>query len=97
MHDRLIWLYVFDATSYDMSALENPGRKAYLYAASINRPDLEYYLMDVFDGFNYGRTQTGTPEDLIDRKEELKKMLGNEEFKLIEFPMISKSMWDDFL
>jgi len=96
MHDRLIWLYVFDATSYDMSGLENPGRKAYLHAASIKRPDLEYYLMDTFDYFNNRRTQTGTPEDLIDRKEELEKMLGNGEFKLIEFPMISKTMWEEF-
>ena len=96
MHDRLIWLYVFDATSYDMSCLENPGRKAYLHAASIKRPDLESYVMGTFDYFNNRRTQTGTPEDLVERKKELGKMLGNEEFKLIEFPMISKTMWKEY-
>ena len=96
MHDRLIWLYVFDATSYDMSCLENPGRKAYLHAASIKRPDLESYVMGTFDYFNNRRTQTGTPEDLVERKKELGKMLGNEEFKHIEFPMISKTMWKEY-
>ena len=49
-----------------------------------------------FDYFNNRRTQTGTPEDLIERKKELGKMLGNEEFKLIEFPMISKTMWKEY-
>jgi len=79
-----------------LPCLENPGRKAYLHATSINRLDLEYYVMDIFDGFNNRRTQTGTPEDLVERKEKLEKMLGNGEFKLIEFPMISKTMWEEF-
>jgi ATP-dependent DNA ligase len=76
--------------------LENPGRKAYLHATSINRPDLEYYVMDIFDGFNNRRTQTGTPEDLVERKKELEKILENREFELIEFPRISKTMWEEF-
>jgi len=33
---------------------------------------------------------------LVERKEELEKMLENREFELIEFPMISKTMWEEF-
>ena len=71
MYDRLIWLYVFDATSYDLSALENPGRKAYLHTASINRPDLEYHVMDTFDYFiSLTEKEENKPDDTEEDREE---------------------------
>ena len=95
-HDRLIWLYVYDATQYEHCALENPARKAYLHTLEINRPDLEFHVMDTFDYYNAHRTQSSTPEDLVDRKKELIDMYKAGNIKDVEFPMISPTMWDEY-
>ena len=96
LHDRLIWLYVYDATQYEHSALENPARKAYLHTLEINRPDLEFHVMDMFDHYNARRTQSSTPESLVDRKKELIEMYKAGNIKDVEFPMISPTMWEEY-
>ena len=93
LDERLIWLYVMDATSPNVGALDQPGRKAYLHAVEINRPDLEYYVMDSFDFFNNRYSETATPSDLVERKAELGEMIKNGEIGIFEFPEFSDTMW----
>ena len=59
-HERLIWLYVEDATHPEWSAITDGARKAYLHATKIERMDLELYVMDVFDYINAKRYQKST-------------------------------------
>ena len=95
-HDRLIWLYVYDATQYEHCALENPARKAYLHTLEIKRPDLEFYVMDTFDYYNSSRTQSSTPSDLVERKKELLSLYKKGEIQDVEFPMLSPNMWSEY-
>lgn len=95
LHERLIWLYVTDATDEHFHALEQSGRKAYLHAVEINRPDLEYYVMRAFNFFNNRYSETATPNDLVKREAELEKMVENGEFEIFEFPPLSDTMWND--
>jgi hypothetical protein len=98
-HDRLIWLYIYDATQYEHCALENPARKAYLHTLEIKRPDLEFHVMDTFDYYNSRRTQSSTsstPSDLVERKKELLSMYKKGEIQDVEFPILSPKMWDEY-
>ena len=52
--------------------------------------------MDTFDYYNAHRTQSSTPEDLVDRKKELIEMYKAGNIKDVEFPMISPTMWDEY-
>ena len=93
LHERLIWLYVMDATSSNGGALDQPGRKAYLHAVETNRPDIEHFVMDSFDFFNNRYSETATPSDLVERKAELEEMIKNGEIGKFEFPEFSDTMW----
>ena len=95
-HERLIWLYVEDATHPEWSAITDGARKAYLHATKIERMDLELYVMDVFDYINAKRYQKSTPEDLVDRKQEILTHLKEGKIKHVEYPMINVNMWKDF-
>ena len=93
-HEQLIWLYVQDATSYDMSGLEDPARKAYLHATKVGREDLELYVMEELDAARWTRYKGSTPDDLVVRKDELLQKVSSEDLVRIEFPMIDENMWD---
>ena len=75
-HERLIWLYIEDATTFTYEGywINEAPRKAYLYAKEIKRPDLELHVMEVFDAENarlHQSKEIQTPLDLVDRKQEL--------------------------
>jgi hypothetical protein len=96
-HEQSIWLYVQDATSYDMSGLEDPARKAYLHATKIEREDLELYVMEELDVARWARFKRSTPDDLVARKKELLQKVSLGDLVRIQFPMIDENMWNDFL
>jgi hypothetical protein len=95
-HEQLIWLYVFDATSYDLSFLEEPGRKAYLHSVEIKREDLELYVMEELDSVRWTRFRGNAPEDLATRKSELLSKVTSGDLERIVYGMINENMWIDF-
>ena len=98
-HDRLIWLYVEDATHPEWNAITDGARKAYLYAKKTQRMDLELYVMEVFDHANarrYRTTEDTTPKDLVDRKKQLLTLYNEGKINDIEFPEFELDMWSKF-
>jgi hypothetical protein len=76
--------------------IENSARKAYLHAVECGREDLELYVMNSIDGVREKYAQKGTPEDLVERKNELLVMDANDEIMMFQYPIISAEMWDNF-
>jgi len=99
-HERLIWLYIQDATTFNgRMAIQNGPRKAYLHSNKIGRPDLELHVMEVFDAENARlfRTQEDqTPADLVDRRQELIELRNTGEINDFEFPELDEDMWKEF-
>ena len=100
-HERLIWLYIEDATTftYEGCWIDQAPRKAYLHARKVKRPDLELYVMEVFDAENarlHQSKESQTPLDLVDRKQELVALRDAGEINSVEFPGLSEDMWIDF-
>ena len=99
-HERLVWLYIQDATTFSgLLAIQNGPRKAYLHSKKIGRPDLELHVMEVFDAENarlFRSQESQTPADLVDRKQELIQLRTAGEISDVEFPDLDEDMWKEF-
>lgn len=100
-HERLIWLYIQDATTFTSEgySIDEAPRKAYLHARKIGRTDLELYVIETFDSYNKwlnNSKENQTPEDLAGRKQELVTLRDEGKINEIEFPSIGEDMWNDF-
>jgi len=95
MYERLIFQYCDDYGNYDFGSRES-AEAALELVKEIGREDLELYVYQEIDGFNWHVYQQRPPEGTNPRKEELAAKIAAGELTAIEFPHLDKDMWDDY-
>jgi hypothetical protein len=93
MHERLIFQLCYSATFYEHGSSQD-GNDALEIAKNLGREDLELYCYREFDSFNWTYYKKSTPENMVDRVDELEQMVIDGKLKPFE-PELDINMWKE--
>ena len=93
MYERLIFQLCYSATFYEHGSPQD-GYDALELAKSLEREDLELYCYREFDSFNWTHYRKSTPENMIDRVNELEQMVNDGKLEPFE-PELDINMWKE--
>ena len=93
MYERLIFQLCYSATFYEHGSPQD-GYDALELAKSLEREDLELYCYREFDSFNWTHYRKSTPENMIDRVNELEQMVIDGKLEPFE-PELDINMWKE--
>ena len=93
MHERLIFQLCYSATLYEHGSQQD-GYDALEIAKNLGREDLELYCYREFDSFNWTHYRKPTPENMVDRVNELEQMVIDGKLKPFE-PELDINMWKE--
>jgi len=94
MYERLIFQLCYSATFYEHGSPQD-GYDALRISKEIGREDLELYCYNEFDSFNQRFYNKSTPDNMIDRVDELSNKVLRGELIPFNPPEFGVKMWKD--